>query len=97
MKIAGTKLAADLVGAARSGSHPDYHGIHLLNTTIIPSGLDGTWCVATVDADVAAWLKRLAAGGGDPGIEPTLPFASHVGHEATALNRLNWILNTEQP
>lgn len=80
IEIAGTELAAGLVTAARAG-YPRSGGIHFLNTTIVPAGVDGVWEVATVDEGVARWLMSLAAGY-EP--EPALPVVSHVGHAATA-------------
>lgn len=54
-------------------------GLHFLNTTIIPSGMDGTWVVEEVNATaVRSWLSGMAHAG-------EVDFAqSHIGHQATA-------------
>lgn len=53
--------------------------IHLLNTTIVPPGADGTWIVEVVDASfVNHCISTLAHAGQMDFI------VSHIGHEATA-------------
>lgn len=70
-------MAVDLADVASQAG-----GLHLLNTTVIPSGADGKWVVAEITADQARGLLSSAqnyqdcgAGGG---------WSSHIGHSATA-------------
>jgi hypothetical protein len=53
--------------------------IHLLNTTIVPPGADGTWTVESVDTSFVDHCISVLAHAGQIDF-----IASHIGHEATA-------------
>lgn len=67
------KTPQDVAELLESGAH-----VHVLNTTIIPPGADGSWVVEEVSQDFA---RRLVAHG--VGHDGAVIF-SHVGHQATA-------------
>ena len=52
-------------------------GLHLLNTSIVPPGEDGTWVVQTVPNEYACAIARAYS---HDGVGPH----AHVGHQATA-------------